>query len=86
MGSGPVQIEMFPTAVHLTRIDPDENAYRYYSLAITPDLFGGFALARTWGRIGQSSTVRIELYGDEAAAIDALQTWYERKRRRGYGR
>ena len=81
----PVQIEMFPTAVHLTRIEPDENAYRYYSLAITPDLFGGFALARTWGRIGQSCTVRIELYETESAAIGALQTWRDRKQRRGYG-
>ena len=84
MGSGPVQIEMFPTAVHLTRIEPAENGYRYYSLAITADLFGGFALARTWGRIGQSCTVRIELYETESAAIDALQGWRDRKRQRGY--
>ena len=84
MKGQPVQIDMFPTTVHLTRIEPDENAYRYYSLAITPDLFGGFALARTWGRIGQSCTVRIELYETESAAIDALQGWQDRKRLRGY--
>lgn len=84
MGGGPVQIEMFPTAVHLTRIEPDENAYRYYSLAITPNLFGGFALARTWGRIGQSSTVRIELYETESAAIGALARWRDRKQLKGY--
>ena len=85
MTDRPVQVEMFPTHMHLTRIEPEANAYRYYSLQITPDLFGGFALARTWGRIGQSSTIRIELYGDEAAAIGALQAWCDRKRQRGYG-
>ena len=79
-----MQIEMFPTDVHLTRVEPEANAYRYYSLQITPDLFGGFALARTWGRIGRSSAMRIELYGDEAAALGALQAWQDRKRRRGY--
>ena len=78
------QIEMFPTSVHLTRIEPEANAYRYYSLQIAPDLFGGFALARTWGRIGRSSTVRIELYDTEAAAIGALTTWRSRKMRRSY--
>ena len=84
MKGQPKQIEMFPTAVHLTRIEPEANAYRYYSLAVTPDLFGGYALARTWGRIGQSSTVRIELYETESAAIDALTVWRDRKHGRGY--
>ena len=79
-----MQIEMFPTAAHLTRIEPDENAYRYYSLIVTPDLFGEFALARAWGRIGQSSAVRIELHDTEASAIDALTVWRARKTRRGY--
>ena len=45
MGGQPVQIKMFPTDVQLTRIDPEANAYRYYSLQIAPDPFGGFALA-----------------------------------------
>ena len=78
------QIEMFPTNALLTRIEPEENVHRYYALQITPDLFGGYALARSWGRIGRSCTVRIELHDTESTAIDALRAWQDRKRRQGY--
>ena len=78
------QLDLFPTSAHLTRIDPEENAYRYYSLAVMPDLFGGAALVRSWGRIGISATTRIELHPSEGTAVDALQAWKMRKTRRGY--
>ena len=78
------QLELFPTVVLLTRIEPVENMHRYYALQIAPDLFGGYALTRSWGRIGRSCTVRVELHGTESAAIGALQVWRDRKQRRGY--
>lgn len=80
----PNQLDLFSSAAHLTRIEPAANMRRYYSLQIAPDLFGGYALTRSWGRIGLSSAMRIELYEDEAAAIGALQVWYDQKVRRGY--
>ena len=58
---------------------------RYYHLAVAPDLFGGFALTRSWGRIGRSCRTRVELHPTEAAALGALDVWRVRKRRRGYG-
>ena len=78
------QLDLFPTSAHLTRIELSANMQRYYALQIAPDLFGGYALTRSWGRIGRSCTARIELYDTESAAIGALQTWRDRKQRRGY--
>ena len=78
------QLDLFPIEAHLTRIEPAENMRRFYVLQIAPDLFGGYALTRSWGRIGWSCTARIELHDTEGAAIGALQAWRDRKRRRGY--
>lgn len=80
-----IQLELFPTWAHLTRVDPAVNMERYYHLEVAPDLFGGFVLTRSWGRIGRSYRVRIELYPTETAALAAFDAWRARKRRRrGY--
>jgi predicted DNA-binding WGR domain protein len=39
------------SAVHLARIDPARNVRRFYRLDVQPDLFGGFAVVKEWGRI-----------------------------------
>ena len=78
------QLDLFPTTAHLTCIEPAANMRRFYALQIASDLFGGYALTRSWGRIGRSCTVRVELHDTESAAIGALQAWQDRKRRRGY--
>ena len=80
-----VQLELFPTRLRLVRVEPEENVHRYYALEVQPDLFGGASLVRAWGRIGSSRSVRVELHADEGRALDALQDWERRKRRRGYG-
>jgi hypothetical protein len=41
--------------VTLNRIDPARNMRRFYSLDVQPDLFGGFAVVKEWGRIGARS-------------------------------
>ena len=38
-----------PAELH--RLDPARNMFRFYRLAIEPDLFGGVRLLRQWGRI-----------------------------------
>ena len=41
--------------IYLTKIDAARNLARFYSLDLQPDLFGGWALVRRWGRIGRGA-------------------------------
>ena len=41
------QLDLFPVAVHLNRIDPDQHMKRFYRLCLQPDLFGGCVLSET---------------------------------------
>jgi predicted DNA-binding WGR domain protein len=68
----------------LHRCDPSCNIARYYVLAIEPSLFGDATLIREWGRLGRPGQRRVELYENQSYAAEALETWLERKRRRGY--
>ena len=68
----------------LHRCDPSCNMARYYVLAIEPSLFGDASLIRAWGRIGRPGQRRVELYENQSGAVEALETWLQRKRRRGY--
>ena len=68
----------------LDRFDPACNMARYYVLAIEPSLFGDATLIREWGRLGRPGQRRVELYENQSYAVEALETWLERKRRRGY--
>jgi predicted DNA-binding WGR domain protein len=74
------------TPVEIRRIDTARNMFRFYRLAVEPDLFGGVRLLRQWGRIGgRGGRIKIEHCESNALAADALQRQAERKRRRGYG-
>jgi predicted DNA-binding WGR domain protein len=57
---------------------------RYYVLSIKPSLFGDTTLIREWGRIGRSVHRQIDLYENQAGAMEALEAWLQRKRQRGY--
>jgi predicted DNA-binding WGR domain protein len=57
---------------------------RYYVLAVEPSLFGDATLVREWDRLGRPGQRRVELYENQLYAVEALETWLERKRRRGY--
>lgn len=80
----PTQLEVFPTDLHLRRIDPARNMRRFYCLNIQRDLFGGACLIREWGRIGYRGQVLIETHDDEGKAITALMKLAAIKRKRGY--
>jgi len=71
-------------SIILERRDPARNMARFYVLAIQSTLFGDVALQRAWGRIGQHGRERLDLYLNEAQAVEALDQWLERKLRRGY--
>jgi predicted DNA-binding WGR domain protein len=70
----------------LERIDPARNIARYYVLSIEPTLFAKHTLIRRWGRIGCLGRERLQFFGREDAsrAQVTLETWLDRKRKRGY--
>ena len=54
----PAQLALpFPAAA-LRRIDPVQNAARFYSMDVERDLFGRVVLVRRWGRLGTSTRTR----------------------------
>lgn len=79
-----IQLSLFPETAHLVRIAPDRNEWRFYRLALCPDLFGGCALLREWGRIGAGGRLRVDWHGSEGEALNALARLARAKRRRGY--
>ncbi len=68
----------------LRRVDPSRNMARYYVLSIEHTLFGEYALVREWGRIGSPGPRRSQVFANGESAQIALETWLNRKRRRGY--
>jgi len=78
------QLDLFPTAAHFCRIDPEQNMSRYYRLCLQPDLFGGCTLIREWGRIGSGGRIRYDGFASEGEAVSALVSMSQTKVRRGY--
>jgi predicted DNA-binding WGR domain protein len=72
------------TSIHLERREPAHNRQRFYAIAVTPTLFGSWAMVREWGRIGQPGTVRETWFETEAAAHEAGVDVRQRKEKRGY--
>lgn len=69
----------------LERRDPAQNMARFYVLSLEPTLFGDdVALVREWGRLGRQGHRRLDLYANPMVAAEALETWSERKVRRGF--
>ncbi len=52
-----MQLELFANDVHLRRVDPNRNMFRFYAVTIEPTLFCEWAVVRQWGRIGVHDTV-----------------------------
>ncbi|WP_041415773.1 WGR domain-containing protein, partial [Sinorhizobium fredii] len=57
---------------------------RFYQLSVEPDLFGGAALIRRWGRIGTRGQERIHLFDNDRQAISRFLVLARQKRARGY--
>lgn len=72
--------------MYLTRMRPEANMKRFYSLEITDDLFGGALLIRRWGRIGAIGREHREWFSDPRDAVETRRLWAERKKKRGYSR
>ena len=70
--------------VYFTKIDAARHMARFYALDLQPDLFGGWALVRRWGRIGQAGQIRSTLYEKQEGAAVAMERELRRRKRRGY--
>jgi predicted DNA-binding WGR domain protein len=70
--------------IYLERHDSARNMARFYCLTVEKNLFGEFSLVRTWGRIGQSSQIKIELHATEQDAQAAMMYKVRQKQRKGY--
>ncbi|MEO1641122.1 MAG: WGR domain-containing protein [Pseudomonadota bacterium] len=46
--------------MHLTKIEPQANQYRFYRMEIVPGLFGDCGLVRNCGRIGSSGQLQTD--------------------------
>lgn len=66
------------------KINTRQNMCRFYTMIILPDLFGGHALHRNWGRIGTKGRTRIDYYSQQTDAESALKLQIQKKLNRGY--
>ena len=60
------------------------NMARYDVLSIERSPFGETTLTREWRRIRWPDQTRIAFYENHTVAMEALETWLQRKRCRGY--
>ncbi|MCA1441991.1 WGR domain-containing protein [Ensifer sp. IC4062] len=70
--------------LYVQRVEPTRNMARFYAMSIEPDLFGGSALVRRWGRIGTRGQERVHLFEDDRQAISRFLFIVRQKRARGY--
>lgn len=70
--------------LYVQRIDTTKNMARFYAMSIEPDIFGGSALVRRWGRIGTRGQERIDSFTDDLQAISHFAFLARQKRARGY--
>jgi len=63
----PIQLPIFAEEASLIRVCPERNEFRYYRMAVWPDLFGRALLARHWGRLGTQGRIRLDPHPDPGA-------------------
>lgn len=70
--------------ITLKRVEPSSNCFRFYRLAVEPNLFGDYSLVIHWGRLGRFGRFRIASSGP-LEQVEALATKARaRKIARGY--
>ena len=70
--------------VTLRNIDPANNRWRFYSVAIGRTLFGDLSITREWGRIGSPGRIAVESFASEEEARRAEQQTIRLRARHGY--
>ena len=69
---------------YLEKTDPARKMSRFYTICVTPTLFGHWAVVREWDRIGQAGAIRENWLESEGAASAAGTKLRRQKERRGY--
>jgi len=70
------------TVLHM--VDPGRNAAKFYTMVVSPSLFGDVALVRSWGRIPKKGALRISLFASYGEAEVAKAKIVAQKLARGY--
>lgn len=80
----PTPLPVWGAYIRFERTVPERNVRREYALYVGPDLFGGWALLRTWGRTGgfQRSVARCFTSRENAKMI--AERIARRRLSRGY--
>jgi len=73
-----------PSPLRLVRRDQAQRMARFYTMHLAQTLFGGWDLAREWGRIGSPGTLRITPFETLEESERALRRLEKQKRKRGY--
>ena len=63
---------------------PERNLHRFYTLQVTPNLFGAWSLTRSWGRLGTPGQQRASWHDTREFAEQACDRLLQAKQRRGY--
>ncbi len=67
------------------KVDSAQNQRRWYVVAWGPTLFGAWAVARSWGRLGTNwSQRRVEEFATVDEAIAEAEAQMVRRGKRGY--
>src|SRR5438045_1518600 len=72
----------FTQYVHFVSVS--ENRRRFYTLTWQPDLWGGGALMRNWGRLGRQGQQCVAPFPTREAAQLAIDRLIRRRLTRGY--
>jgi predicted DNA-binding WGR domain protein len=72
------------TGIHLEKICPEDNCFRYYEISVEPNLFGDSSLIIRWGRIGRLGRERIAKSGSQGDLAVHAAVLARGKCRRGY--
>lgn len=70
--------------VFLERVERASNCYRFFGVAVEPNLFRDVSLVVRWGRIGTRGSVRIHASGPESEISGAAAKIVRSKIRKGY--
>lgn len=68
----------------LRSVDPSENRWRAYEIALRPTLFGDIAVTARWGRIGTGGQERIYHFASQEEALRKVRQLVRRRRQHGY--
>ena len=72
------------TSAYLEKRNPAKRQARFYTLRVTPTLFGDWTLVREWGRIGSPGRLTVDWFDTLEEAERAFDRIKRRKIGKGY--